>query len=161
MAIVLYSVAGAGLLLAIFSGLVLRDILLSIPVLALVAYCGYWLFWFPVVTVSEQDVTVVNPGRTVTVPWADLRSIGTKYSLTLETTAGKCSAWAAPAPSAVSRKSPDTEAVLSVRAAWTAAKAARTNPGTDAPVRSTINWLQLAIPLGLIAVVVLTALFVR
>ncbi|WP_394939201.1 PH domain-containing protein [Psychromicrobium sp. YIM B11713] len=183
MAIVLYVIAVAGLLLAFLSGFAARDLVLSLPVLALVAYSGYWLFWFPVVTVTDQGILVVNPVRTASVPWLALRSLGTKYSLTLVTDSGKYSAWAAPAPGAASRKDPETPAVLAVRARWkafgeTASSASSNRASTpvlgtsahqDSPhhgfkadkVSTEVNWLQTGIALGLVLAIVLCALFVR
>lgn len=163
MSIVLYVVAVGGLIAALLSGLMPRDILLSIPVLALVAYSGYWLFWFPVLRIDFEGIIVVNPARTFTVPWAGLRSVETKYSLTLLTASGKISAWAAPAPSGMSRKSLETDAVLGVRSGWSAAKSRSKQasvPGHQ-EVQSQINWLQLGIPLGLVVVIVLCAVLVR
>ncbi|MDN5669137.1 MAG: PH domain-containing protein [Renibacterium salmoninarum] len=102
LAIVLYVLAGAGLLVVLFSGLRLQDILLTLPLLAFVGYCGYWLFGFPEVIVDEDGVTLVNPTVTVRVPWVALIAVDTKFALTLITVKRKYTAWAAPAPGVIS-----------------------------------------------------------
>lgn len=168
MAIVLYSTAALGLLLICFSGLVIRDILLSIPLLLLLGYCGYWLFWLPTVMVTKDGTTIVNPVRTISVPWQALRSLETKYSMTLLTESGKYSAWAAPSPGPMSRKSAETEVVQAVRASWAAARKENNSAppaGTETPVgavvQSRVNWLQLGVALGLIAATAFCFLLVR
>lgn len=76
------------------TGAVLRALPLAIG-LGLLA----WLvFWHPRVEVSDEGVTMVNPLRTVTVPWAALINVETQYSLTLVTPHGRYRAWAAPGP---------------------------------------------------------------
>lgn len=73
----------------------------SLPVGLTVAFFGYWLFWYPVVQVGLDGVTVRNPMRTIAVAWPALVTVDTKYALTLVTENGKYTAWAAPAPSAL------------------------------------------------------------
>ncbi|MEG9248914.1 PH domain-containing protein [Arthrobacter sp. Soc17.1.1.1] len=63
-----------------------------------VAYAGWWLFWYPVVVVAEDEVTVRNPLATVRVPWSALIDVDTRYALKLVTPSGAFTAWAAPAP---------------------------------------------------------------
>jgi Bacterial PH domain len=70
----------------------------GIPLALAVAFVGYWLFWFPVVRLSETGVTLVNPARTVVVPWVALIAVDTKFALKLTTPSGAFTAWAAPAP---------------------------------------------------------------
>jgi hypothetical protein len=70
----------------------------GLPLALAVAFVGYWLFWFPVVRLSESGVTLVNPARTVTVPWVALIAVDTKFALKLRTPHGAYTAWAAPAP---------------------------------------------------------------
>ncbi|NYE95091.1 hypothetical protein FHU41_001312 [Psychromicrobium silvestre] len=159
MSVLLYALAVLGLIAALLGGLSLRDVLLSLPVLALVGYCGYWLFWFPKVQFDDESVTLVNPVRTVTIPWPALKSIETRFALTLLTGDGKYGAWAAPAPSASSRKDSETEVVKAVRERWKRNLSADAGTTESATVR--INWLQLAILLGLLAVVVICLLTVR
>lgn len=59
---------------------------------------AWWLFWYPTVAVGPAAVEIRNPVRTVTVPWAALIHVDTKYALKLVTPAGSYTAWAAPAP---------------------------------------------------------------
>lgn len=58
-----------------------------------------WLvFWHPAVTVDDDGVTLVNPLRTIRVPWAALIQVQTQYALTLHTPQGRFRSWAAPGP---------------------------------------------------------------
>ncbi|GAB3529926.1 PH domain-containing protein [Arthrobacter monumenti] len=67
------------------------------PLLAL-AYFGWWVFWYPSVQIDDDAVTVHNLMRSITVPWSALINVDTKFALTLITTRGRYTAWAAPAP---------------------------------------------------------------
>lgn len=102
LAVVLYLLAGAGLVVVLLNGLTLQDALLTLPLLAFVAYSGYWLFGFPEVVVDQNEVTLVNPAVTVRVPWVALIAVETKFALTLVTVKRKYTAWAAPAPGVIS-----------------------------------------------------------
>lgn len=55
-------------------------------------------YWFPQVAVREHEIEVRNVFATFHVPWAAIRRIDTKWSLTLLTDAAKVTAWASPAP---------------------------------------------------------------
>jgi len=66
--------------------------------LLLVALSAFALFWRPALVVKEHRVTVRNVFRTVELSWPAIERIDTKYALTLFTTAGTISVWAAPAP---------------------------------------------------------------
>jgi hypothetical protein len=66
--------------------------------LAAFAFTAWWLFWYPSVTVDASAVTLRNPLTTVSVPWAALVHVDTKYALKLITPKGSYTAWAAPAP---------------------------------------------------------------
>lgn len=70
--------------------------------LLLIALGAWLLFWRPAVTISTAGVDFINLLRTRHITWPAIQRVDTKYSLTLYTTAGKFSAWAAPAPSRVS-----------------------------------------------------------
>lgn len=73
-------------------------LLLQLPWIAAAAV-GTWLaFGRPHVTVHDDGVTLVNPLRTVEVPWAALIDVSTQFALTLRTPRGKYAAWAAPGP---------------------------------------------------------------
>jgi len=65
----------------------------------LVAYAMWLLFWSPSVTISLSGVQVRNVLRVHDVTWPAIKNVDTKYALTIWTTAGKLTAWAAPAPS--------------------------------------------------------------
>jgi hypothetical protein len=65
----------------------------------LTAFAVWLLFWAPAVTIGEHAVIVDNPLRRVTVPWAAIERIDTRWSLRLYTRAGSITAWSAPAPS--------------------------------------------------------------
>ncbi|MDQ4491114.1 PH domain-containing protein [Sinomonas sp. ASV486] len=69
--------------------------------LALMAWAGWALFWRPAVVVSDSGVELVNPVRSVGVPWEALAYVDTKFALTLGTGAGRFTAWAAPGPGAL------------------------------------------------------------
>ncbi|MHA7263961.1 PH domain-containing protein [Arthrobacter sp. TMN-37] len=67
------------------------------PLLAF-AFAAWWLFWYPSVEVDGAAVTLRNPLTTVSVPWAALVHVDTKFALKLVTPGGSYTAWAAPAP---------------------------------------------------------------
>ena len=68
------------------------------PGLLLIAFGAWLLFWRPAVRVEPFGVEFINLLRTRTISWPAIQRIDTKYALTLYTTGGKFSAWAAPAP---------------------------------------------------------------
>lgn len=70
----------------------------GIPLALAVAFAGYWLFWLPKVKIDDDGVTLVNPVRTIHVPWPALVTVDTKFALKLVTPRGSFTAWAAPAP---------------------------------------------------------------
>lgn len=70
-----------------------------LPVLALIGGFGWAAYWRPAVVVDDAGVTVVGVIATTEVPWASIRTIDTRWALTLKTTTGVVTAWAAPAPS--------------------------------------------------------------
>lgn len=74
------------------------DGLLTAWPLLVVAYFGWWVFWYPSVQIDDDGVTLHNLLRSVSVPWDALISVDTKFALALVTTRGRFTAWAAPAP---------------------------------------------------------------
>lgn len=58
----------------------------------------YAVFWRPAVVVDDTAVTLINPVRTVRVPWGALREIDTRFALTLITDDARYQSWAAVAP---------------------------------------------------------------
>ncbi len=98
LAYIMWALAAIALVSSLASGVAG---LLGIPLALAVAFAGYWLFWFPKVMLDDGGVTLVNPVRTVSVPWAALITVDTKFALKLVTPAGSYTAWAAPAPGVV------------------------------------------------------------
>ena len=62
--------------------------LLVLPWLALVAGGCWALFWRPHVVVEDSGVRLVNPFRTVVLPWPSIHAVDTKLALTLMTAYG-------------------------------------------------------------------------
>jgi hypothetical protein len=65
--------------------------------LVTVGYLVTIVFWTPAVDVSDGGVRLRNVFRTISIPWAAIERIETKYALTLYTSCGRFAAWAAPA----------------------------------------------------------------
>ena len=74
----------------------------AIPLLGLVIVWA--LFWYPQVELSDGEIVLRNVLRTVRIPWPTFRGADTRLSLTIETTDGRFTAWAAPARSALSAR---------------------------------------------------------
>lgn len=72
----------------------------SLAPLALATGACWALFWRPRVVVDDAGVRMVNVARTVTLPWPAIQAVDTKWALTLITSYGRFTAWAAPAPGA-------------------------------------------------------------
>lgn len=96
-AIILAAVAVFGAILLGRSGVAFFDILFGIGAMALIGFLGYWLFWLPEVLIDDFGLTLVNPVRTVQIPWRELGDVSTRYSLTVQAAGRKFGAWAAPA----------------------------------------------------------------
>lgn len=93
-AVVAAAVSGTG-------GVVL---LRTATVAAFVTALAWAVYWRPEVEVSDGGIRVVNPFRTIHVPWPALGTVTDRWSLTLTTTDGRhVSAFAAPAGGAVER----------------------------------------------------------
>lgn len=56
------------------------------------------IFVRPRVVVARAGITVVNPLRTIVLPWSQIESLDNRYSLSITTAARRFSAWAAVAP---------------------------------------------------------------
>ncbi len=91
------------LALTVTSGL--RQVLLVSPTAALVCFLVYALFWRPRLVVDSQGVTLVNVLRDVRIPFSRIRSVQTRYTMTVETEEGEFSSWSAPAPGRTSAMS--------------------------------------------------------
>lgn len=72
------------------------------PWLLLFAGMVWALYWKPVIEVRNDGARLVNIVRTIDIPWQGVTAVDTTWSLTFVTDAGRFTAWAAPAPSAVS-----------------------------------------------------------
>ena len=71
---------------------------MMVPWLLLVSGAVWAMFWNPRVVVDDGGVHLVNPLRTIDVPWPAIQNVDTKWALTLITAYGRFTAWAAPAP---------------------------------------------------------------
>lgn len=69
-----------------------------------VAFLGWWLFYYPKVTISSVGISVHNPVRTISIPWGALSNIETKFALTLIAGDRRFGVWAAPAGGAFSSR---------------------------------------------------------
>jgi hypothetical protein len=76
------------------------ELLRALPWLALVVGACWALFWRPCVVVDDGGVHIVNPLRTIDLPWPSIVAVDTKWALKLVTAYGSYTAWAAPAPGA-------------------------------------------------------------
>jgi len=73
-------------------------------VAVLVGALAWAVYWRPEVEVSDGGIRVIDPWRTVHVPWPALDTVSDRWSLTLTTTEGhRVSAFAAPARGAADR----------------------------------------------------------
>lgn len=97
LSIVVFAACAAALVLTVVQGRWV-DALQLLPVFSLVALLTWAAFWRPAVIVTAAGVTFRNVIRTIQIAWPEIRRIDTKYALTLETSHGTVSAWAAPAP---------------------------------------------------------------
>ncbi len=89
---------GTALVVVAASGAGPSVVLRTLGVAGLVAALAWTAYWRPEVEVSDGGVRVVNPWRTVHVPWPALGTVSDRWSLTLTTTDGRqVSAFAAPA----------------------------------------------------------------
>ena len=66
--------------------------------LLLLAVVAWALFWQPELRIEAQGLVVRNVFRTIELPWPAIERVDTKYALTLYTSIGAFSVWAAPAP---------------------------------------------------------------
>jgi hypothetical protein len=73
------------------------DVLLrATPGAVLAAVLAIVLFWRPGLRTDATGVEVRNPLRTHRVGWAAIEDIGTRWTMSLVTTAGRISVWSAP-----------------------------------------------------------------
>lgn len=82
----------------------LRELWRSGPTVLCIVVVTWALFWRPQVQVSDGGVTVANIVRTVHVPWPVLRTVDSKWSLTITAADVTVSAWAVPASSGMAAR---------------------------------------------------------
>ncbi len=70
----------------------------ALPWLLLVVGACWAVYWRPHVVVDDGGVRLVNPLRTIDLPWPAIQAVDTKFALQLITAYGRFTAWAAPAP---------------------------------------------------------------
>lgn len=70
----------------------------SIPVHVFVLWVAWAVFWNPHVTVSDDEVTIVNTLRTYRIPTSVIDEVSTRWGLVVTVAGRKYQAWAAPAP---------------------------------------------------------------
>jgi len=100
LSVAVWLICSVGLVTTIGAGI--AQALTVLPWLLLAAGLVWVVFWNPRVVVDDGGVQVVNPLRTIDVPWPAIRSVDTKWALTLITAYGTFTAWAAPAPGGLS-----------------------------------------------------------
>jgi|GEM_PF-1407143 len=97
-AVAVAACCGTALVVVAASSESAADVLRALGVACLVATLAWTVYWRPEVEVSDGGVRVVNPWRTVHVPWPALDTVSDRWSLTLTTHDGRrVSAFAAPA----------------------------------------------------------------
>lgn len=82
----------------IVAGVQAGDALQFLPWALALAAAGWAVFVRPAVVIDDDGVTLVNPFRSVQVPWAALINVTTRFAATLQTPGGNYAAWAAPGP---------------------------------------------------------------
>ncbi len=76
-----------------------QDVAFAVPVQVAVCLVVYLLFWRPAVVVDDDAVVLRNVLRDDRVPWRSLKSVDTRYALTLVTADDRrMQSWAAAAP---------------------------------------------------------------
>lgn len=68
------------------------------PWLGVAGVVAWAAYWNPRLIVGDDQLVIVNVWRTIAVPWSAVRGVETKWSLVLDTDAGRITAWAVPAP---------------------------------------------------------------
>lgn len=73
------------------------------PWAAAIAVTIWAVYWRPRVVIRDEEVQLVNILRTVSIPWTAIRSVDTKWTLTLVTDDGRFAAWASPGPGGMAK----------------------------------------------------------
>jgi hypothetical protein len=96
-------VAAVALVAALAGDVPLADLLLAASLAALAVLVVWAVLGGPCVEVSDGTVVLRNVLRTVTIPWPTVVGTEVGWSLTVLTTAGRWTAWAAPRASGTAR----------------------------------------------------------
>lgn len=75
-----------------------EQVVRGLPWYGLAGLLAWTTVWRPRVLVGDDGVTLVNPLRTVDVPWAAIVTVETRFAFALRTPGGKHTAWAGPGP---------------------------------------------------------------
>ena len=75
------------------------------------AVLGYALYWRPRLETSEAGVRIINPLRTVDIPWARIVDVRTRFAVTVVTESGSHSCFALPAAGAGAALRADAQSV--------------------------------------------------
>ncbi|RLP80813.1 PH domain-containing protein [Mycetocola lacteus] len=67
-----------------------------------IAAAVFIVLWAPRLVVNDLGTTIHNVSRTITIPWAALIHVDTKFALSLHVPDRKFEVWVAPAPGAMS-----------------------------------------------------------
>lgn len=112
---IVFAVAMAGAaVVTLVAGVQSGELVRFLPWVVAVAAAGWAAFVRPAVIVDAEGVTLVNPLRTIQVPWPALINVTTRYAMTLHTPTGKYAAWAAPGPGRYAVRDATNSDVLAV-----------------------------------------------
>lgn len=86
----------------------------------LVGAVGWVVYWRPALHLTDDGLQVVNPFRTVEVPWGAVEEVDGRYGVRLVLADGqKVNAWACPPPLGMDRaRGKESEAAGAVRERW-------------------------------------------
>lgn len=106
-----FSITGILLALMVIEAVtVQKDLATRVSSLAFAIVIGlgsYLIFLRPKLVVFDEGLTIVNPITTVTVGWAEVDAIETRYTMSIQRDDHIIHAWAAPAPGRHHRRSVD------------------------------------------------------
>ncbi len=96
------AVAGGAILVLILAGAAPHRLWALVP-LAFGALLAYELFWRPRIHWDDERIVLVDPYRTIEIPWTAVVDIDTRFALTIVTPARRYRSSAAPAGGALTR----------------------------------------------------------
>jgi len=119
-------------------------------VVLLVLWLLWLVLWRPRLRVRDDDVTVVNPLRTWTVPWCRVVDVESRLQYVLVTDDGRrITALGTPSPSRPGR--PGRDPLDERRHAFIASPRAADAGVEREPIRARFDWWVLAVPVVLLA----------